>query len=75
MATFFLDHVRSKYKLPTGKLDSTFVNRLLEKSGAEAYNTNDIISFINSFESESNINPAQLIQFYKQLEIFYSTTG
>jgi hypothetical protein len=75
MASFFLDHVRNRYKLPTGNLDAGFVSKLLEKSGAESYNTNMIISYINSFESDANINQEQVIQFYNQLENFYKSTS
>jgi hypothetical protein len=74
MSAYFLEHVRNRYKLPTGNLDEAFIKSLLYKSGAEEPNARMIISFIKYLEDAPIIGKEQLIQFHRQLEVFYSTT-
>lgn len=74
MSAYFLEHVRNRYKLPTGNLDEVFIKNLLYKSGADEPNTRMIVSFIKYLEDEPVIGKEQLMHFHRQLEIFYSTT-
>lgn len=74
MASFFLEHVRSRYQLPTGLLNEAFVKNLLYKSGAEADNVATIVTFINGMDGLEEISGEQLTAFYNQLEKFYQTT-
>jgi hypothetical protein len=72
MSAYFLEHVRGKYKLPTGSLDEQFVKNLQHKSGAEEYEIRGIISFIKYAEDAPAINQQELSEFHKQLEAFYN---
>ena len=74
MGSYFLEHVRNKYKLPTGSLDDEFVKNLQYKSGAEESEIRGIISFIKHLDEASVINNNQVNDFYKQLESFYKKT-
>jgi len=74
MAAYFLEHVRNRYKLPTGNMDEVFVKNLLYKSGADEPNTRMIISFIKYLNDEPIIGKEQLMHFHRQLETFYSAT-
>ncbi len=71
MGAYFLEHVRNKYKLPTGTLDDEFVKNLQYKSGVEEPEIRGIISFIKYVEDAAIINNNQLSDFHKQLESFY----
>ena len=74
MSIYFLDFVRTQYKLPTHTLDESFINALHVKSGypiQEIKNIKDFIVFANEADS---INENQLIDFHKQLESFYQNT-
>jgi len=71
MGSYFLEHVRNKYKLPTGILDEEFISNLKFKSGAEESEIRGIISFIKYVETSPAITPAQVTDFHKQLESFY----
>jgi hypothetical protein len=73
MAAYFLEHVRSSYKLPTGELDEDFVRKLKYKSGAEEHDIRGIVSFIKYSEDAPVITDKQLTDFHKQLETFYKT--
>lgn len=71
MAAYFLEHVRNKYKLPTGSLDDEFLKNLQYKSGAEESEIRGIVSFIKYLDEAAVINNNQLTDFHKQLESFY----
>jgi hypothetical protein len=74
MGAYFLEHVRNKYKLPTGSLDDGFVKNLQYKSGAEESEIRGIVSFIKYLDEAAAINNNQLTDFHKQLESFYKKT-
>lgn len=71
MGAYFLEHVRNKYKLPTGSLDEEFVKNLQFKSGAEESEIRGIVSFIKYLDEAVVIKHNQLTDFHKQLESFY----
>jgi hypothetical protein len=71
MSAYFLEHVRNKYKLPTGALDEDFVKTLQFKSGAEEHEIRGIVSFIRYLDDAPEIDHKQLSNFHKQLESFY----
>ena len=71
MGSYFLEHVRNKYKLPTGSLDDEFVKNLQYKSGVEESEIRGIVSFIKHLDEASAINNNQVTDFHKQLESFY----
>ena len=74
MAAYFLEHVRSAYKLPTHTLDETFVTALHHKSGYPEQETRDIIHSIPHIHTSHSITDKELSGFHKQLELFYQNT-
>lgn len=71
MSAYFLEHVRSRYKLPTGNLDDEFIKFLQFKSGSGEQELKGIVSFIKYIEEAKTINENQLHEFHKQLDSFY----
>jgi hypothetical protein len=71
MSAYFLEHVRSKYKLPTGRLDEEFVKNLQFKTGVEETEVRRIVSFITYLDQIPAVSQKQLSDFHKQLESFY----
>ena len=71
MSNYFLEHVRSRYKLPTTELDNEFVKALQYKSGYSADGISSIVAFINALAAEPKISEVQLAAFHRQLELFY----
>ncbi len=71
MASYFLEHVRSRYKLPTGKLDDDFIRLLHYKSGVSQHEVSDLVSFIKHIDQADSVSEKQLTFFHKQLESFY----
>lgn len=71
MASYFLEHVRASYKIPTGKMDEEFIKAVQYKSGVPDFEIRGIVSFIKFLDETPAISEMQLTEFYKQLEIFY----
>ena len=71
MSAYFLEHVRSRYTLPTSELNEDFEKNLQFKTGVDQQEINNIVSFIRQLDSLENISDKQLARFHKQLENFY----
>ena len=74
MGIYFLEHVRSNYKLPTHTLDDQFTEALHFKSGHSRGDLNEIVSFVQYLQDDGSVNEQQLIHFHNQLESFYQNT-
>lgn len=74
MGIYFLEHVRSTYKLPTHTLDEQFVEALHFKSGYSNSELNEIVSFVRYLQEDGAVREEELIHFYNQLESFYQNT-
>ncbi len=71
MGSYFLEHVRSRYKMPTGLLDQEFIKNLQFKTGAEEGELMKIVTFIKYAEDAPDVSPAEVAEFHKLLEAFY----
>ncbi len=71
MGTYFLEHVRNRYKLPTGNLDEAFIQQLQFKTGAAEKEIRGIVSFIKYVEDSPAVTAADVSAFHQQLESFY----
>jgi hypothetical protein len=74
MSVYFLEHVRSTYKLPTHTLDEQFIEALHFKSGYSKEELNEIVLFIQYLQNEESVTEHQLSNFHNQLESFYQNT-
>ena len=74
MVAYFLDHVRSRYKLSTQVLDEDFVQSLHNKSGYSTGELRQVIGFINDLDNLPAITEGQLSHFHRQVELFYQNT-
>ena len=72
MSAYFLEHIRTQYKLPTGVLDDAFISHLHFKSGVEKSIIQEILSFIQYLDKGQTISDKQLTGFHKQLASFYT---
>ncbi|MBK6935892.1 MAG: DUF4350 domain-containing protein [Chitinophagaceae bacterium] len=72
MAAYFLEHIRSRYKLPTNNLDEKFVKQLQFKTGVEEREIQQLVDFILFLDSGEPAGKNQLAAFHSQLENFYS---
>jgi hypothetical protein len=74
MAVYFLDHVRTNYKLQPLVLDQSFVQALHQKSGYAVPELNNLVYFIKYIDDAPFITDDELARFYRQLELFYKNT-
>ena len=74
MATYFLDHVRSRYKIATQQLDETFLRSVLHKTGYPSEELKSIVDSINYIQSDAPLTEEGLSAFHRQLEKFYQNT-
>lgn len=74
MGSYFLEHVRNRYRVTTTKLDDELVKALHFKSGYPESELRDILGFISHLEKGPSISEAQLENFYNRLDKFYKHT-
>jgi hypothetical protein len=71
MSSYFLEHVRNRFKLATTNLDEEFARNISYKSGADEAEVRSIIGFIRYVQDAPAVSPKQLMEFHRQLESFY----
>lgn len=71
MGSYFLEHVRNRYKLQTNKLDEEFIKNLQFKTNGDEPEIRGIVSFIKYADDAPAISDDELAEFHKQLESFY----
>jgi len=71
MSAYFLEHIRTKYKLATGNLNEDFIENLKFKTGRPEAEVRSIVSFIKQLNVVPAVTQKELMSFYKQLESFY----
>lgn len=68
---YFLEFVRSKLFLSTGKLDERFITALSNKSNVETVYVKAMIDMIIQVENSGEVNDRLLLQLNKQIDNFY----
>ncbi|MGY0407742.1 MAG: hypothetical protein ACWIPJ_05230, partial [Polaribacter sp.] len=70
--TFFLEKVRTKYRINTANLNRNFIQKLAAKSGNEYQQTNYLINTIIALHKKSKCSEEELITLHKMIEIFFN---
>jgi hypothetical protein len=71
MTAYFLEYVRTRYKLSTAVLDDNFITILRLKSGAEESLIREIVGHIVMVEGGIAVSDKELAWYHKKLEEFY----
>jgi hypothetical protein len=74
MATYFLEHVRSKYFISTSELNEEFIQRLGNKSGYGEDNIRSLTNAVIDIQNATSLSEIQLNNYYKQFSKFYKYT-
>jgi hypothetical protein len=74
MGTYFMEHIRSQYKVATHTIDEGFIEAVHQKTGYPLEDVARIIRFIQFVDTAPAVSEAQLSDFHKQLELFYQNT-
>lgn len=72
MAAHFLDHVRTRYNIPTSNLDEDFTERLAYKSGFNKETLQQIVYVVRTIHDYPSYTDSELMSFNKNLESFYN---
>jgi len=68
---YFLEHIRTRYHLPTNKLDSDFIKKLAQKSGKPQEDIQRLITMIIKMKAHKFGTPDPLKKLNTELENFY----
>lgn len=71
MTAYFLEHVRSRYKMPTQNLNEDFVKELVYKSGVDEHMVRDILGFIEKLYTGGAVTAQGMAWYHEKLENFY----
>jgi hypothetical protein len=71
ISTHFLDHIRSRYGIPTSHLNEEFVQKLAFKSGVDFSTVDEIVQAIHRISISDSITEMDLLLFNHTLENFY----
>lgn len=74
MSAYFLDHIRTNYKLATHTIDKDFAEAVHHKTAYSLDRLKKIVDFIQFINTAPAISETQLSNFHKQLEHFYQNT-
>jgi hypothetical protein len=74
MSSYFLEHLRTQYKVPTHTIDDDFIKTVHYKTGYDETEVREIVTAIHNLELTNTISEQQLASFHKQLESFYQNT-
>ncbi len=71
LTQYFLDYVRSNYKISTAEINSVFANQLSVKSNKNISDIHAIIEYTHTINLSDAITQKQLMDYYEALENFY----
>ena len=71
MTAYFLEHVRSRYKISTRHTGETFVKDLVYKTGVEETLVRDITGFIEKVYQGEPVTAQGMAWYHEKLEQFY----
>ncbi|NDC77447.1 MAG: DUF4350 domain-containing protein [Chitinophagia bacterium] len=67
---FLLDQVRSRFGIPTGMLDESFVQRLAAHSGATQQEVRDLVRLIEAVRSATSLVEPELMHLSRTIDTF-----
>lgn len=69
---YFLDFVRSQYKIQTAELDENFIHTLAAKSSTSIEEITDIIISLHTIRNNDKVTDQQLTDYHSRLQNFYN---
>ncbi|MCH5716782.1 hypothetical protein [Niabella hibiscisoli] len=72
MSAYFMEHIRTRYKIFAQTTDQDFVKELSYKSGVSESLINDIVTQINRINKAALFSDTELIALQKNIEAFHN---
>ena len=70
--TYFLDHIRNTYNIDTQEINSSFIEKLYNKSGKDKELIAKIVHLIIDFEKNQQADEQALINLDKWIQTFWN---
>ncbi|MCS6933594.1 MAG: hypothetical protein NZM35_00405 [Chitinophagales bacterium] len=74
MVTYFLEHVRQRFRLSTSALDDVFAHKLAARSGMNVNDALSLVKFTAHIKSARQFSAEELKDYHSQLEKYYQLT-
>ena len=74
LTQYFLDYVRTHFKISTAEINNAFEQQLATKSNKSIIEINAITESMHTINLSNTITQKQLMDYYELLENFYKTT-
>lgn len=74
LTQYFLDHVRTSYKISTAEINDAFEQQLASKSNKDVTEIKAITQLMHTINLSNTVTQKQLMDYYQLLEKFYKTT-
>ena len=71
MTAHLMDHIRTRYNIPTFSMDERFVFTLADKSGYDSAALQKLISTAKMIQESPRISDKELMEYHKLTEAFY----
>jgi hypothetical protein len=70
MIAGFLEHIRTKYHIPTAELNDAFSAKLAQRSGKDREEIRRLVSAIHASRMQPEMSDTQLMDLQQQMELF-----
>ncbi|HYE55191.1 MAG TPA: hypothetical protein VD996_10120 [Chitinophagaceae bacterium] len=71
MTAHLMDHIRTRYNIPTSVIDEKFISTLAYKSGYNAENLNKLMYYAKMMQETPRVSDHDLMVYHKLTEAFY----
>lgn len=71
MTAHLMDHIRTRYNIPTFSMDERFVFTLADKSGYDSTALQKLISTAKTIQESPRVSDEELMEYHKLTEAFY----
>ena len=71
MTAHLMDHIRSRYKIPTSVVDDNFISNLAYKSGYDLVTLRNMFYHAKMIQDSPNVSDEYLMEYNKLTEDFY----
>jgi hypothetical protein len=69
--TYFLNHIRTHYRLDTSHFDEEFREKLEKKSGKPREDVDALVTLIQKLEQQMEVSKQELLALNQKIDVFY----
>jgi hypothetical protein len=69
--TYFLNHIRTHYRLDSSHFDEEFREKLEKKSGKPREQVDTVVALIQKLEQQTEVSKQELLALNQNIDVFY----